>query len=81
MHPALLAITALDLARERAQQGERNARLLGDVPARPARMRHARRVLARAAAGLSVAAAALAARLEERPDCASGEQTGGRLPA
>jgi hypothetical protein len=80
MHPALLAITALDLARERAQEGERHARLLRDVSPRPARARFVRRRLARVAARVSVSAAALADRLEHRPDARLTEQTGRRLP-
>jgi hypothetical protein len=80
MHPTLLAITALDLARERAQQGERHARLLGDRPARPAPTGGARPMLARVATAVSAAAAALASRLDEHPECASGDPTGRRSP-
>jgi hypothetical protein len=59
---AFLALVALDLARERSLEAERD-RLVHSLPHRPGL---ARRGAARIAAALSLAAAGLARRLDDR---------------
>jgi hypothetical protein len=53
MHPAFVAMIALDAVRERQEQGERLARLLTASAGEPAQHGAARRRLARAVAGVA----------------------------